>query len=106
MDDLQPETQRKVGTLKDSSLADGKLTPAFLANVESKASGLAMHLANAAGITIAAMWANWSIRPKLAFDIRKGGSFIIEEGIIESRLGHCGISYGHRHRTSTMLCQV
>ena len=51
---------------------------ALVALVKAKASGLAFHLANALGVSIAAMRAYRTVRPKPALDIRESG-FLVEE---------------------------
>jgi hypothetical protein len=78
VDNLEPQMQRKVGTLKDGPLSDGELPLALVALVKAKASSLAFHLASALSVGIAAMRANWTIWPKPTLDIRES-SFLVEE---------------------------
>jgi len=106
VNDLKPKAQRKVRTLEDGSLPHSELPTAVIANVKAKASSLALHLTNSLRVGVAAVRANGTVRPELAFDIRKSGGFVIEAGVVESGLGHGGISYGHNHTLCGLLCQV
>ena len=88
MDNLEPQMQRKVGTFKDSSLLNSELTLAFVAFVEAKASGLALHLADTVGICVAAMRANRTMRPKPALHIRESGFLVDEVRGVKNGSGH------------------
>ena len=82
--------QRQMRGLKDGSHAHGEGLAAFVALVEAKAGGLALHLANAFAIGIAAMRANRALRPKTALDISKSGFFGLE-----LRSGKNGVGHGY-----------
>ncbi len=106
MDDLKPQMQRKVGTLKNSSLTHSELALAFVAGAKAKAGSLAFHLANAVRIGIAAMRAHWPIRPQLALDVGERGFFVLKAWIVENGSGHGAISYSPIHTPCGSLCQV
>jgi hypothetical protein len=71
VDNLMPKMQWKMRRLEDSSLPNSELPFALVAIVKAKAGSLSFHLANALRLRIAAVRANWSSPPKLAFDIRE-----------------------------------
>jgi hypothetical protein len=95
-----------VRTLKDGSLPNGELPLTFVAIVKAKTGRLTLHLADALRVGIATVRANWTVRPKLALDIRESGGFVVEAGIVKSGLGHGRISYGLNTTPSVSLCQV
>ena len=80
MDDLKPKVQRQVREFKDGPLAHSKLALALIALAKAEAGGFAWHLANALLVGIAAMRANWAIRPELALDVVESGFFVFESG--------------------------
>jgi hypothetical protein len=88
VDNLKPQMQGKVGTLKDGSLPNGEVALALVAFMKAKAGGFALHLADALGIGIAAMRASGAVRPKPALDIRKSGFFVDELRGVEYGGGH------------------
>jgi hypothetical protein len=106
VNNLKPKMQRQMRGLENSSLSDSELPLAFIAFAKAKAGGLALKLSDTLRVSIAAMWANWAIRPKFALDIRKSGFLIQEAGIVKSGLGHGGISYGLNSTPGGSLCQV
>jgi hypothetical protein len=90
MNDLQPKMQGKMRGLKESPHAHSEGLATFFAVVKAIASSLARHLGDARAIYIAAMRANRSVRPKLAFDILESSFFALELRGGEDRLGHGG----------------
>ncbi len=106
VNNLEPKAQGQVRTFKNGSLTNSKLATTFIAIVKAKASGLALHLANAVRIGVAAMRANRPIGPKFALDIRESGSFVVEPAIIKSGLGYGGLSYCRDRTPRDVLCQV
>jgi hypothetical protein len=88
VDNLKPQMQRQVGTLKDGSLSNGELSLALVAFVKAKAGSLALHLADALGVGIAAMRANRPSRPKPVLYIRESSVFVDEVGGVEDRGSH------------------
>ena len=88
VDHLQPQMQRQMRGLKDGPHAHGEWLAAVIALVEAHAGGCASHLADARSISVAAVRADRTVRPKLRFDIGESAFFGLELGGIEHRLGH------------------
>ena len=61
---------------------------AFAAIIEAAPGGLAFHLTNPLRVGVAAMRANWAVRPKLALDKRKGGLLVLKVRSVKNRNGH------------------
>jgi len=64
--------------LKDSPLSHGEWLAAFAAIVKAATGSFAFHLFDALRVNIAAMRADWAVRPKRCFDERKSGVFVLE----------------------------
>ena len=98
--------QGKVRGLEYGPHAHGERLAAFLAVVETKASGFTLHLGNAVRVCIAAMGAVWAIRPQHAFYVCKGCFLVVEVSSFENGASHGKISYGPQSTPSRLLCQV
>src|SRR5271156_1089201 len=105
MDDLQPKMQGEMRGLEDGSHAHGERLAAFLAIVQAKPSGFALHLGNAVSIGVAAMRAVWAFRPQHAFDMCESGFLVVEMGGFKNGASHGKISYRRESTPSRLLCQ-
>jgi hypothetical protein len=106
MDDLKPEMQRKVAGLENGAHADGKGLAALVALVEALASSFASKLLDALAVSIAAMMANWPIRPKARLNISESFVFVLEVWGVKNRVSHSGLSYGYKSTLWGLVCQV
>ena len=79
MDHLQPQVQRQVRRLEDSSNPNRKRLPASVALVQALAGGFAVQLADmlVCRSTERTVWAIW---PKVFFDVRESRILIVEMG--------------------------
>ena len=76
--DLQPDVHRGVTGLEDGPDSHGELLPAGIAFPQAGAAAPALQATGA--VDHAAMWADWTVWPKLRFDVSKGGGFALELG--------------------------
>jgi hypothetical protein len=106
MDDLQPKMKGQMRGLENGSHAHGERLAAFIAFVETKASGLAFHLVDALMINVAAMMTSWSMRPKTAFDISESAFLVLELRGGKNGFGHGVNSYGQNPTSWGLVCQV
>jgi hypothetical protein len=88
MDGLQPQPQRQMAILENGADPHGERLPAGVAFAQARPGGLASEAADALLINVAAMRANRTIRPKLAFDIFERGVLAVEAVIGKNGVGH------------------
>src|SRR6185312_1530590 len=87
VDDLKPEMQRQVRAFEDRALAHRELTLAAPALVQPKAGRLAGQPIDLLARRLAVR-AHRAVRPQQRLDVREGGGFVAEVGLIEDRAGH------------------
>jgi hypothetical protein len=104
VDDLQPEMQRQVGGLEDSSYSHREGLLAGVALAETGARGLAVQAADLHGFT--AMSADRASGPQRGFHIGESCGFILEVRGGKDGLGHGDISYDQNTRSWGQVCQV
>ena len=88
MDGLKPEPKRKLAVLENRSHANRERLPAGVALAQAKAGGLAGQAADLGRIRVGAMGARRTIRPKLSFNIFKGGFLVVKPISGKNRFGH------------------
>jgi len=81
VDRLQHLVQRDMRGLENRSNLHGERLPALATLLQPKPGRLALQFVDAFGVSIAAVGANRTIRPKHAFQIRESGGFIVKVGL-------------------------
>ena len=84
---MKPDMQWNVASFKNRSNAHGELFPAGVAFLQARtnAAPLILDASKRAGLPdCAAMWADNAIRPDDAFQLRKGGGFVVKLRLIEN----------------------
>ena len=88
VDSLKPQAQRQVAVFKDGANADREGLAAGVALAQASTGRLAGQPANALGVRVLAMLADGTVRPKLGFDVLKGGFLVVEAVSGKDRFGH------------------
>jgi hypothetical protein len=88
VDGLKPQVQGQMAILKDRAHANRKRLAADVALAKASAGRLASQASNLGCISIAAMGARRSIRPKLGFDVFEGGFLVVKPISGKNRFGH------------------
>jgi hypothetical protein len=103
IDDLQPYPKRHMAALKNTAHAHGKRLAASIALIQARAGSFAVHFADT--FRALAMKAYRTMRPKMRFDIRERGVFIVKVRGGKDRFRH-GLLLQANHTFRRQVCQV